>query len=263
MTGIHATAIVSPEARLGEDVEVGPYCVVGAGVTLGARTFLRAHVVVEGPTDIGADCDIFPFAALGGAPQHAGYRGEPTRLVIGDRNVIREHVTMNRGTPGGRGLTSVGSDGFFMAQCHIGHDCMVGDKVTLAQGATLGGHSQLDDFVILGGAANVHQGNRVGRHAMVGGMSGVNRDVIPFGAAQHNPITLGGLNIVGLRRRGFSRETMHTLRASYRMLFADRGTLQDRIDEVAQSFPTSPEVAEVVRFLRAEDGRAICTPRDR
>jgi UDP-N-acetylglucosamine acyltransferase len=260
VTTLHPTAVVSGDARVAEDVEVGPYSVVGPHVILGARTKIGSHVVIEGHTEIGADCAVHSFAALGDAPQHAGHRGEPTRLVIGDRNLIREHVTMHCGTAMGRGVTSVGSDGFFMVGVHVGHDCIVGDHVIMANTATLGGHVMLGDFVIMGGLSAAHQNTRIGRHAFVGGMAGVNHDVIPFGNVWGNHAHLEGLNLVGLKRRGFSREAINILRAAYRMLFAEEGTFQERLEDTADAYAASPEVMEIVEFIRADANRPLTTP---
>jgi UDP-N-acetylglucosamine acyltransferase len=260
MSSIHATAIVDRGAELGPDVELGPYCIVGPGVILGARTRVQAHVTIEGDTRIGEDCVIHPFAALGGPPQSKGYRGEPTRLVVGDRNVIREHVTMHRGTATGRGVTTVGSDGFFMAGVHIAHDCIVGDQVTMANASTLGGHVVVENFVGIGGLAAAHQFARIGRHAFVGGMAGVNNDVIPFGNVWGNHAHLEGLNLVGLKRRGFPREVINTLRSAYRMLFADEGTFQERLEDTAAAYAQSPEVMEIITFIRADANRPLTTP---
>jgi UDP-N-acetylglucosamine acyltransferase len=217
-------------------------------------------VVIEGPTRIGEDCIIHSFACLGGAPQHSGHKGEATELLVGDRNIIREHVTMHRGTAMGRGVTRVGSDGFFMASAHIGHDCIVGDRVTMANTATLGGHVQVEDHVIIGGLAAAHQNTRIGRHAFVGGMAGVNHDVIPFGNVWGNHAHLEGLNLVGLKRRGFSREVINTLRAAYRMLFAEEGTFQERVEDTALAYAHSAEVMEILTFIRADSSRPLTTP---
>jgi len=260
MTCIHPTAIIHGGARLGTDVHIGPYCIVGEAVVLGDRTRLASHVVLEGHTAIGEDCVIHPFACLGAAPQHSGHKGEPTRLVVGDRNIIREHVTMHCGTAMGRGVTQVGSDGFFMAGAHIGHDCIVGDRVTMANTATLGGHVQVEDHVIIGGLAAAHQNTRIGRHAFVGGMAGVNHDVIPFGNVWGNHAHLEGLNLVGLKRRGFSRDVINTLRAAYRMLFAEEGTFQERVEDTASAYAHSAEVMEILNFIRADSGRPLTTP---
>jgi UDP-N-acetylglucosamine acyltransferase len=261
VTSVHPTAIVDAGAELGEDVSIGAYSLIGPHVRLGAGIKVASHVVIEGHTQIGAGCVVHAFATLGGAPQHAGHKGEPTRLVIGARNVIREHVTMHCGTVMGRGVTTVGSDGFFMVGAHIGHDCVVGDHVTLVNSATLGGHARVEDYVIMGGLSAAHQYIRIGRHAFVGGMAGVNYDVIPYGNVWGNHAHLEGLNLVGLKRRGFSRETINTLRAAYRMLFADEGAFQERLDDTAAAFAGSAEVMEVVDFIRADSNRPLTTPK--
>jgi len=261
MTAIHPTAIVDPGACLGEGVTIGSYSLVGGDVRLGPCVRISSHVVIEGHTEIGGDCVVHPFASLGGPPQHAGHRGEPTRLVIGPRNVIREHVTMHCGTVMGRGVTTVGSDGLFMVGVHIAHDCVVGDHVTMVNNATLGGHVVVEDHVIMGGLSAAHQFIRIGRHAFVGGMAGVNHDVIPFGNVWGNHAHLEGLNLVGLKRRGFSRESINTLRAAYRLLFAEEGTFQERLEDTAATFSMSPEVMEIIDFIRADSNRPLTTPK--
>jgi UDP-N-acetylglucosamine acyltransferase len=233
---------------------------VGPKARIGPRTRLKSHVVIEGSTEIGADNEIWPFAVLGGPPQHTAYKGEDTRLVIGERNVIREHATMNLGTVNGGGVTRVGSDGFYMIESHVGHDCVVGDHVILIKQATLGGHCLIDDFVIVGGLAAIHQFCRVGRYAFIGGLAAVVKDVIPYGSVWGNHAHLEGLNLVGLKRRGFSREAINTLRAAYRLLFADEGTFQERLEDTAQTFGESPEVMEIIDFIRADASRPLCLP---
>jgi UDP-N-acetylglucosamine acyltransferase len=260
MALIHPTAQVADGATLGADVEIGPYCIVGPKVTLGDRVRLTSHVVIEGWTDIGEDSQVHAFAVLGGAPQHLAHKGEDTRLVIGARNSIREHVTMHTGTVMGGGVTRVGSDSLFMVASHIAHDCSVGDHVVFANNATLGGHVQLGDYVFMGGLSAVHQHSRVGRHAFIGGLAAVTRDVIPFGSVRGNPAQLEGLNLVGLKRRGYGRETINDLRAAYRLLFAAEGTLQERIEDVARVFANSPDVGEIVDFIRADANRPLCLP---
>jgi UDP-N-acetylglucosamine acyltransferase len=260
MAKIHPTAIVDPQAEIGEDVEIGPYSLVGPTVTLGARTRLKSHVVVEGITHIGEDCEVGAFASLGAPPQHLAYKGEPTRLVIGDRNQIREHVTMHTGTPVGRGVTTVGSDGLFCVGCHIAHDCIVGNHVVLINSAVIGGHVIMEDYAYMGGLSAAHQYSRIGQHAFVGGMAGVNHDVIPYGSVWGNHAHLEGLNLVGLKRRGFSREVINSLRAAYRMLFAEEGTFQERLDDAAAAYSDSPEVMNILDFIRAESGRPLTMP---
>ncbi len=260
MTTCHPTAIISPKARIGDGVSIGPYCTVGEHVGLAAGVTLQSHVVIEGHTELGEACVVHPFAVLGQPPQHTGHRGEPTRLIIGARNVIREQVTMHCGTSQGREVTTVGSDGYFMVGVHIGHDCIVGDHVTMANSATLGGHVIVEDHVIMGGLSAAHQHTRIGRHAFVGGMAGVNHDVIPFGNVWGNHAHLEGLNLVGLKRRGFPRETINVLRAAYRMLFAEEGTFQERLEDTAAAYAASPEVMEIVDFIRADSNRPLTTP---
>ncbi len=260
MSRIHPTAVVASAARLADDVVVGPYSLIGEGAVLAAGVHIGSHVVIEGRTEIGEASAVHAFAVLGGAPQHAGYKGEPTRLVIGPRNLIREHVTMHCGTAGGRGVTTVGADGFFMVGVHIGHDCIVGDHVIMANNATLGGHVTMADFVIMGGLSAAHQNTRIGRHAFVGGMAGVNHDVIPFGNVWGNHAHLEGLNLVGLKRRGFSREAINALRAAYRMLFAEEGTFQERLEDTAEVYSGCAEVMEIVAFIRADASRPLTTP---
>ena len=260
MTRVHPTAIVDDRAQICEDVEIGPYCVVEAGATLSAGVRLASHVVVKGQTTIGERTKIHAFAVIGETPQHTGHKGEPTRLVIGADNIIREQVTMHCGTAMGRGVTTVGASGFFMVGVHIGHDCIVGDHVVMANNATLGGHVIVEDHVIMGGLSAAHQNTRIGRHAFVGGMAGVNHDVIPFGNVWGNHAHLEGLNLVGLKRRGFSREAINALRAAYRMLFAEEGTFQERLDDTTAAYARCPEVMEIIDFIRADSSRPLTTP---
>ncbi len=261
MTDIHATAIVDSSAQLGADVTIGPYCVVGPNVQLGDGVTLKSHAVVEGHTQVGSNTTIFPFAAIGLIPQDLKYGGEESELVIGSNVVVREHVTMNPGTQGGGMLTSVGDGCLFMVGSHVAHDCRIGNNVVFANNATLAGHVEVGDHAILGGLSAVHQFVRIGKHAMVGGMSGVENDVIPFGSVTGNRAHLSGLNIVGLKRRGFDREAIHNLRNAYRLLFAPEGTMQERLADVASTFASNATVMEIVEFIRADSSRAICQPR--
>lgn len=260
MSKIHPSAVIHEGARLGADVEVGPFSIVGPQAVLGDGVRLLSHVVIDGVTEIGEACVIHPFANLGGPPQHLGHKGEPTRLVLGARNIVREHVTMHTGTVSGRGVTTVGSDGLFMAGSHVAHDCIVGNNVIMANAATLGGHVQMGDFVFMGGLAAVHQYSRVGRYSFIGGLAAVTKDVIPYGSVWGNHAHLEGLNLVGLRRRGFSREQISELRAAYRLLFADEGTFQERLADTAEAHASSPEVMEIIDFIQADANRPICLP---
>ena len=260
MAEIHPTAIVEPGARLGEGVFVGPYCTVGPDVVLQDESRLISHVVVAGRTTIGPRTTVYPFASIGMPPQDLKYKGEPSRLEIGADNVIREHVTMNTGTEGGGMLTRIGDHGLFMMGAHVAHDCMVGNHVIFANNATLGGHVVVDDYAIIGGLAAVHQFCRVGAHAIIGGVSAVVQDVIPYGSASGDRARLIGLNIVGLRRREFSRTDIQALRTAYRLLFAEEGTLAERIDDVAEMYSDNAAVMDIVAFMRADSTRAICQP---
>jgi UDP-N-acetylglucosamine acyltransferase len=242
-------------------VEIGPYCIVGPAVELKPGVRLISHAIIEGVTEVGPECVVHPFAVLGGPPQHLAHQGEPTRLVIGAGNLIREHVTMHAGTAAGRGVTTVGSNGLYMVGAHVAHDCIVGNNVVFANNATLGGHVEVGDHVFMGGLSAVHQWSRIGRHAFIGGLAPVTRDVIPY-ALVGNDAHLEGINLVGLKRRGFTREAINDLRAAYRLLFADEGTFQERVDDVARVFGGSAEVMEVVDFIRAEANRPLCLPRD-
>ncbi len=258
-TDIHPSAIVHKGANLGRNVQIGPYCVLGDNVAIGDNVILHSHVSIAGKTTIGAGTTIFPFASIGHPPQDLKYAGENSELIIGAGNVIREHVTMNPGTAGGGMVTRVGDNGLFMAGAHVAHDCQVGNHVILANHATLAGHVSVGDYAILGGLSAVQQFARIGQHAMIGGMSGVVDDVIPYGSVLGNRAHLGGLNIIGLKRRNFSREQIHGLRNAYRMLFAAEGTLQERLEDVAALFRDHTEVMEIVNFIRSAT-RSICTP---
>ncbi len=204
---------------------------------------------------------IFPFASIGQQPQDMKYRGEDSELIVGANTVIREHVTMNPGTGGGGLVTRTGSNCLFMVGAHVAHDCFVGDNAILVNNATLGGHVKIGDFAIIGGLSAVHQFVRIGAHAMVGGMSGVENDVIPYGSVTGNRAHLSGLNVIGLKRRNFGRDQIHDLRNAYRLLFAQEGTMQERLDDVAESFADNGLVMEIVDFMRVGSSRAICQPK--
>ena len=261
-THIHPTAIVEDGAKLAAGVKIGPFCMVGAEVSLGEGCELVSHAVVAGRTTVGPRTRIFPFASIGHQPQDLKYNGEPSTLAIGADCLIREGVTMNPGTAGGGLKTVVGDKCAFLANSHVGHDCMVGNGVIFSNNVMLAGHCNVGDFAILGGGAAVIQFARVGAHAFIGGMSGLENDLIPYGMAIGNRAHLSGLNIVGLQRRGFTRENIHDLRRAYRLLFAAEGTLKERLDDVAAEFADHPIVQEIVAFIRAGGKRALCTPRD-
>lgn len=259
MTEIHPTAIIEPGAEIAASARIGPYCHIGAKVALGEEVELLSHVVVAGRTTIGAGTRIFPFASIGHRPQDLKYAGEDSALIIGRRNVIREHVTMNPGTAGGGMVTRVGDGGLFMASVHVGHDCLLGDNVIMANNATLAGHVVVGDYAAFGGLSAVHQFVRIGQHAYVGGLTGVERDVIPYGLVMGDRARLAGLNMVGLQRRGFSREDIQALRNAYQILFEDgnNGTLVDRVAVVAARYGEVGPVRDLVDFMRAENARGF------
>ncbi len=257
---VHATAMVDPTVILGGDVEIGPYCMIGPDVIIGARTRLIAHVFIERCVTLGADNVIYPYAVLGTPAQDTSYKGEPTRLIVGDRNTIREHASLHRGTVRGRNETRVGDDNFLMAQSHVAHDCIVGNKVTLAHGATLGGHVVADDFVIMGGLSAMHQFGRIGRGAFVGGLAAVVEDVIPYGSVFGNHAHLGGLNVIGLKRRGYSKQQLLRLRAGVNGLFNGKGTFQERVAQAVHDYVDLAEMQEILAFIQADSKRPICRP---
>lgn len=263
MTRIHATAIIERGAQIADGASIGPYSVIGAEVRIAAGVSIGAHVALSGRTMIGAGTQIFPFAAIGGPPQYVGHdSAEPTELVIGERNVIRESVTMNRGTMKGGGKTVVGSDGYFMSASHIGHDCHVGNHVVMANCATLGGHVTLGDHVVIGGLSAVHQRCRIGAYAMVGGKIGISGDVPPFTIVNSVPGQIGGLNVVGLERCGFKSEEITLLRRLYRDLFVDteNGTFRERLAVAARDYAHHVRAMEMIDFLSADADRPLTRP---
>ncbi|WP_375463506.1 acyl-ACP--UDP-N-acetylglucosamine O-acyltransferase [uncultured Methylobacterium sp.] len=259
---IHPSAIVEDGAEIGDGCRIGPYCHVGRKVVLGAACELVSHAVVAGDTRIGARTRIYPFASIGHPPQDLKYRGEASTLRIGADCLIREGVTMNPGTEGGGLETVVGDHCTFLANSHVGHDSHVGNGVIFSNNVMLAGHCSVGDYAILGGGAAVIQFARVGAHAFIGGLSALENDCIPYGMVLGNRAILSGLNIIGLQRRGFPREDIHTLRRAYRLLFAPEGTLMERVEDVATEFDAHPLVREVLDFIRVGGKRSICTPRE-
>jgi len=259
MPDIHPTAIVDPRASLAAGVVAGPYCIVGPDCSLAEGVKLHAHVVVDGRTRIGPGTEIYPFASIGMVPQDLKYRGEPSRLEIGARNRIREHVTINPGTEGGGMVTRIGDDNLVMIGSHIAHDCIVGNHVIIANNVGLAGHVIVSDHAVIGALSGVHQFVRIGAHAMVGGMSAVDADIIPYGSALGNRARLAGLNIVGLKRRGFPRQEIARLKEAHALLFADpdADTLNGRVEQTAARFADSPAVMEIVTFLRNRGSRPL------
>jgi UDP-N-acetylglucosamine acyltransferase len=255
---VHPTAIVEDGAVLGAGIEIGPFCIVGRDVKLGEGVRLLSHVVIRGVTEIGARCIVHPHAVLGGEGQIRGGDAAGTRLAVGEDCVIREHVTFNCGSKKGHNVTRVGARGYFMAYSHIGHDCIVGDDCTFANGAQLGGHVELGQGVIMGGLSTVQQFGRIGRGAMVGGMTGCNLDIIPYGIAAGDHAYLCGLNIVGLKRRGVPRPSIHAMRAAFRAVFlSDEGKLADRVARAREQWGDVAEVCEILDFAAAPAKRAI------
>ncbi|MGO3933575.1 acyl-ACP--UDP-N-acetylglucosamine O-acyltransferase [Rhodopseudomonas pseudopalustris] len=254
MSSIDPTARIEDGAVIGDDVSIGPYCVIGSNVSIGAGSRLVGHVSVTGHTTIGDNCTIHPFASLGGAPQSTGYKGEPTKLLIGSACVIRENVTMNTGTVGGGGVTRVGDRGFFMAASHVGHDCIVGDDVIFANMATLGGHCEIGDYTFIGGMTVLQQFTRVGPQVMIGGMSGLRDDVIPYALASGIYARLSGLNIVGMRRRKFTRERLSVVRSFFSDLFYSPGLFVERLERVRPRASEDPAIAEIIAFI--DDGQS-------
>ncbi|MGE0653687.1 MAG: acyl-ACP--UDP-N-acetylglucosamine O-acyltransferase [Alphaproteobacteria bacterium] len=262
MSQIHRTAIVEDGAKLGEGVSVGPFSVIGPDVVLGDGVSIGSHVLVTGHTEIGDRTRVSPFAVIGEAPQDTSYKGEPTSVLLGPDCIIREHVTIHRGTRRGRGQTKVGAHCFLMVGAHVAHDCVLGDHVTFVNNATVGGHVEVGEYAILGGLSAVQQKLRIGAHAFVGGHSGIGGDLIPFGIGVGRGARLGGLNLVGLRRRGFDRPTIHALRAAYREIFFGEGTVEERAEVAAERYAGVEAVLRVVEFIRGAGNRPLCTPRD-
>ena len=259
MAQVHAAAVVEEGAILGEGCVVGPFCHIGPQVVLGDRVELKSHVVVTGRTEIGADTIVFPFAVIGEIPQDLKFKGEDSRLIVGQRNRIREHVTMNAGTEGGGGLTRVGDDGLFMAGCHIAHDAQIGDRVIVVNNAAIAGHCVLEDEVIVGGLSGIHQWVRVGKGAIIGAVTMVTNDVIPYGLVQAPRGHLDGLNLVGLKRRGVARSDITALRAAFQMLAQGEGTFSDRVRRLGGE-TESDYVREIVDFVLGDTDRSFLTP---
>jgi UDP-N-acetylglucosamine acyltransferase len=254
---IHPSALVDPAARLHPGVRIGPWCQVGPDVTLGENARLHAHVVIDGQTTIGAGAELFPFCTVGLPPQDLKYKGEPTRTEIGPRTQIREHCTIHRGTVTGTGVTRIGADCLLMAVTHVAHDCDIGDGVITANNVVMGGHVTIGENAVIGGAAALHQFVRIGRCAMVGGVSGVEADVIPFGSVLGNRARLVSLNVIGLKRRGFDAAQRHRLRAAFRRLFAGEGVFAARLAAIRAEYAQDPLVMEVVRFIDAPSKRGL------
>ncbi len=258
---IHPTACVAEGAKLEEGVSIGAYSIIGPHVILKENVKIHSHVVIEGYTTIGAQTEIFPFAALGLTPQNAHYKQEPSTLEIGEACIIREHVTMHPGTEKGGMVTIVGNNCYIMIGAHIGHDCYLGNFVTMANNATLGGHVTVGDYAFIGGLAAIHQRVRIGAYAMISGTAGVNEDVIPFGTVSAMRGKLGGLNIIGMKRRGFARQEMHDLRNAYKLLAKDQGgTFGERLQKIYAMYGNSRPIKELLAFIAQDPERPLCLP---
>jgi UDP-N-acetylglucosamine acyltransferase len=248
---IHPTALIDPKAEIGEEVEIGPYSVIEKDVSIGEGTKVGPHVVIREGTHIGKRCQIFQFASVGEAPQATFYRGEKTSLFMGDQNIIREFVTLHRGTIKGGGKTAIGNENFFMAYSHVAHDCQIGNQVVLANGATLAGHILIEDYAVIGGLSAIHQFCQVGTHAFISGLTGVSLDIPPYMLASGSRAKLFGLNAVGLKRHGFSEETLKTLKKVYRIIFRSGLTLEKAMKKVEEDeISKTPEVQHLLQFIQ-------------
>ncbi|WP_299731360.1 acyl-ACP--UDP-N-acetylglucosamine O-acyltransferase [uncultured Tateyamaria sp.] len=257
---IHPSAVIEDGARIDPSARIGPFCVIGPHVVIGPKVELKSHVVVTGRTEIGEATTVFSFAVIGEVPQDLKFKGEASNLVIGKRNRIREHVTMNCGTEGGGGVTRIGDDGLFMAGCHIAHDAHIGDRVIVVNSAAVAGHCILEDDVIIGGLSGIHQFVRIGRGAIIGAVTMVTNDVIPYGLVQAPRGELDGLNLVGLKRRGVGRADITALRAAFQMLAQGEGTFHDRAERLGKE-TESAYVREIVAFVMGDSDRSFLTPR--
>ena len=258
---IHHTAIISDGAILdGDEIEIGPYSTIGPNVVIGNFSKINSHCVIEGETVIGKNNQFSPFSAIGSPPQHSRFTGGSSKLVIGDNNVFREHVTVHPGTDIGSKITIIGSNGLFMVGCHVAHDCIIGDNVIFVNGAVVGGHVEIGDYCYLGGYSAVHQFCRIGKHAIIGASTMVDGDVIPFSSVVGARGKLSGLNLVGLKRRSFKRDDIKLLRQVYRLLFAPEGTFTERLREVKEVFGDKPLVNEILNFLNNNSHRSVVHP---
>lgn len=263
MSKIHPSAIIANSVKLAANVEVGPFCVIEGDVKISEGTILKSHVVIEGDVEIGKNNVIFPFAAIGQRPQDLKFKGEKSKIIIGDNNHIREHVTIHPGTQDGIMITKIGNNCLLMVGVHIAHDCIVGNDVILANNATLAGHVKVDDHAIIGGLSAIHQFARIGKYAMIGGMSGVERDVIPYGTVMGERASLAGLNIVGMKRRGIARDDIHALRNFFKKLFSgSEDSFAIRVETLAKEFPNQT-VQDVAGFVKEESSRAFCQPKSK
>ena len=263
MINKHHTSIISEKAVLGSNVTIGPYCIINENVKIGNNVNLKAHVYIDGNTTIGDNCTFFPYCSIGTSPQDLKYKGERSKLKIGNNNIFREYVTINPGTEGGGLKTVIKDNCLFMINAHVAHDCKIGNNVIMVNNASLAGHVILEDYAIMGALSGAHQFCRIGKHSMIGGLSGVDSDVIPYGTVIGNRAYLSGLNIIGLKRRGFSKYIIQDLRKAYGLLFSSQeGTFSDRVKEVSEEFSDNEPIQEIVQFLKSEKSRSICKPKN-
>ncbi|NWF52949.1 MAG: acyl-ACP--UDP-N-acetylglucosamine O-acyltransferase [Nitrospirae bacterium] len=255
---IHPTAILNPNAEINEGVIIGPFCIIGEGVRIKKGTKLISNVVIDGDTEIGENCIIYPFTSIGLPPQDLKYKGEKTAVKIGNNNIIREYGTIHRASVGGDGVTTIGDNNFFMAYVHIAHDCKIGSNIIMANAATLGGHVIVEDYAIISGLAAIHQFTRVGAYAMVGGFSGVAQDIPPYTIASGARARLFGLNTIGLKRHGFSDAKINHLKKAYKILFREKRTLKDAIKKIQEDLSETDEIKHLIEFIQQKNTRGIC-----
>lgn len=255
---IHPTAIINLKAEIDEGVVIGPFCILGEGVRIKKGTRLISNVVIEGDTEIGENCTIFPFTSIGLPPQDLKYKGEKTAVKIGNNNIIREYGTIHRASVSGDGITTIGNNNFFMAYVHIAHDCKIGSNIIMANAATLGGHVIVEDYAIISGLAAIHQFTRIGAYAMVGGFSGVAQDVPPYTIASGARARLFGLNTIGLKRHGFSDAKINHLKKAYKILFREKRTLKDAIKKIQEDLSETDEIKHLIEFIQQKNTRGIC-----
>ena len=254
---IHPTAIISADAKISQSAKIGAYSIIGDSVTIGDGTIISHHAVIESHTDIGANCHIYHFASIGGLPQDLKYNGEETRVIIGNNNTIREFVTINRATIADIGMTFIGDNNLIMAYCHVAHNCKLGSNIIMSNGASLAGHIHIEDYAIIGGLSGVHQFTKIGAHSFIGGASAVTKDVPPFVLVSGNMAKPYGLNLVGIQRRGFSAETIETLKSAYRLVYRSSLRVEEALDVIAKELPALPEVKLFVDFIQKSE-RGIC-----
>lgn len=246
---VDPTAQVAPTAELEDDVVIGPYCIVGPHVRIGRGTVLRSHVVIDGHVTIGPENEIYPFVTIGLEPQDLKYRGEPTRVEIGAHNLIREYVSIHRGTPGGRGITRIGDHNMLMAYAHVAHDCIIGDHVVLTNASALAGHVEVDDYAVIGGYSGIHQFCRIGKYSFIGAFSAVSQDVVPYAKVVGNRAQVYGVNTIGLRRAGFSTTSINLIKRAFILLFRSRLTVPEALERIRRELPATPELEELCRFI--------------